>query len=156
MLMDVSNQRPTQSAWCFTEYSCIFKRKEKNTSEGLSTRSFASPRIHVKRCISHITNIAILKLTLSLRMSCVANQIECVCAWQTGFQPEFVPLDTSDKSKDSSSDGELEVETYLTQTVMHFISNQLITHNVIHLQYREIIILFHTVLFQSKTIIQTV
>ena len=86
-------------------------RKQLDASEVQSTRSIASVRIHVERCIGRIKNFAILKSTLPLSMARIANQVVCVCAWLTAFQPALVPL--GDSCQDDDSDGELEVDTYL-------------------------------------------
>ena len=55
-------------------------------------RKIASLRIHVERAIGRIKNFSILKGTLPLCMARLANQIVCVCAWLTNFQPALVPL----------------------------------------------------------------
>ena len=57
-------------------------------------RKIASLRIHVERAIGRIKNFSILKGTLPLCMARLANQIVCVCAWLTNFQPALVPPST--------------------------------------------------------------
>ena len=79
-------------------------RKQLDASHPLN---IASVRIHVKKCIGRIKNFAILKSTLLLSMAHIANQVVCVCAWLTAFQPALVPL--GDSCQDDDSDGELEV-----------------------------------------------
>ena len=62
-------------------------------------RSIASLRIHVERAISRIKNFAILKGKFPLSMIRLLNQVVCVCAWLTNFQPVLVPppMEASDE-----------------------------------------------------------
>ena len=62
-------------------------RKQLPASEVQYGRSIASLRIHIERAIGRIKNYAILKGTLPITMLRIANQIVCVCAWLTNFQP---------------------------------------------------------------------
>ena len=87
-------------------------RKQLDASEVQTTRSIASLRIHVERCIGRIKNFAILRSTLPLSMARIANQVVSVCAWLTAFQPALVPLGDKE-SGDEDSDTEFEVDTYL-------------------------------------------
>lgn len=63
----------------------------------------ASLRIHVERAIGRIKNFTILKGTLPLSMSRIANQIVQVCAWLVNFQPVLIPPPSVDMD---------EVDTY--------------------------------------------
>ena len=57
-------------------------------------RQIASIRIHVERAIGRIKNFSILKGNFPLSMIRLANQIVCVCAWLSNFQPALVPAPT--------------------------------------------------------------
>ena len=70
----------------------IERRKQLPASEVQCGRSIASLRIHVERAIGRIKNYAILKGTLPITMIRIANQIVCVCAWLTNFQPALIPI----------------------------------------------------------------
>ena len=61
--------------------------------------SIASLRIHVERAIGRIKNFAILKGKFPLSMIWLLNQVVCVCAWLTNFQPVLVPppMEASDE-----------------------------------------------------------
>ena len=59
-------------------------------------RKIASLRIHVERVIREIKNFTILKGTLPLSMSRIANQIVQVCAWLVNFQPVIIPPPSGD------------------------------------------------------------
>ena len=54
-------------------------------------RAIASLRIHVERAIGRIKQFAILKGKFPLSMIRLLNQVVCVCAWLTNFQPVLVP-----------------------------------------------------------------
>ena len=62
----------------------------------------------MERCIGRIKNFSILKSTLPLTLARLANQIVCVCAWLTAFQPSLVPLPESQSDIDSDT----EVDNY--------------------------------------------
>lgn len=79
--------------------------KQLTEAEILHTRKIASVRIHVERAIGRIKNFAILKGTLPITMARLANQIVCVCAWLTSFQPSLVPPPQND-------DVDSDVESY--------------------------------------------
>ena len=61
--------------------------------------SIGSLRIHVERAIGRIKNFAILKGKFPLSMIWLLNQVVCVCAWLTNFQPVLVPppMEASDE-----------------------------------------------------------
>ena len=61
------------------------------SEEVLRGRKIASLRIHVERVIGRIKNYSILKDTLPLSLSRIANQIVSVCAWLVNFQPVLIP-----------------------------------------------------------------
>ena len=67
------------------------KRQKLLASEVLEGRKIASLRIHVERVIGRIKNYAILKGTLPITLSRIANQIVCVCAWLVNFQAVLIP-----------------------------------------------------------------
>ena len=54
-------------------------------------RTIASLRIHVERAIGRIKNYSILQGTLPISMARLSNQIVCVCAFLSNFQPALVP-----------------------------------------------------------------
>ena len=54
-------------------------------------RQIASLRIHVERAIGRIKQFAILQGNFPLSMVRQVNQIVCVCAWLTNFQPALIP-----------------------------------------------------------------
>ena len=66
-------------------------RKQLPPEEVLRGRQIASLRIHVERIIGRIKNYTILKSTLPLSMSRIANQIVSVCSWLVNFQPILIP-----------------------------------------------------------------
>ncbi len=70
-------------------------------------RKIASLRIHVERAIDRIKNYQILKETIPISLARLTNQIICVCAFLTNFQPALVPL--------PSHGSEKEVEEYFQQ-----------------------------------------
>ena len=55
-------------------------------------RKIASLRIHVERAIGRLKNYNILKQTIPISMARLTNQIVCVCAFLSNFQPALVPL----------------------------------------------------------------
>ena len=63
-------------------------------------RKIASLRIHVERVIGRIKNYSILKDTLPLTLSRIANQIVSVCAWLVNFQ--MIPPFTEDEEDTDS------------------------------------------------------
>ena len=75
-------------------------RKQLPKGEVESGCKIASLRIHVERCIGPIKNFAILNSTLPLSMARLANQIVCVCAWLTSFQPALVPPPCAEDDED--------------------------------------------------------
>ena len=54
-------------------------------------RKIASLQIHVERVIGRMKTYTILKETIPLSMSRITNQIVCVCALLTNFQPALIP-----------------------------------------------------------------
>ena len=60
-------------------------------SEVFEGRKIASLRIHIERVIGRIQNYAILKGTLPITFSRIANQIVSVCAWLVNFQAVLIP-----------------------------------------------------------------
>lgn len=79
-------------------------RPQLSADEVQHIRHIASVRIHVERAIGRIKNFTILKSTLLLTLACLANQIVCVCAWLTSFQPALVPPPVDDDKEDSDVD----------------------------------------------------
>ena len=53
-------------------------------------RHIASLRIHIERAIGRMKKYDILQGVFPLSMVCLANQIICVCAWLTNFQPVLI------------------------------------------------------------------
>lgn len=53
-------------------------------------RKIASLRIHVERAIGRIKTFEICKGTIPLSMARICNQIVCVCAFLSNFQPALV------------------------------------------------------------------
>ncbi len=75
-------------------------------------------RIHVERVIGRIKNFSILKNTIPLSLSRVANQIVCVCAWLINFQSVIIPpVSENEEETDSyllnqfSSESEYDADT---------------------------------------------
>ncbi len=60
----------------------------------------------MERAIGRVKNFAILKTTLPLTLSRLTNQIVCVCAWLTSFQPSLVPL--PDTNQEGFNDSDIE------------------------------------------------
>ena len=81
-------------------------RKQLPAKEVEKGRKIASVCIHIEWAIGRIKNFAILKGTSPLTMARLANQVVCVCAWLTSFQPALVPPPSTD------SETESEVEDY--------------------------------------------
>ena len=54
-------------------------------------RQISSLRIHVERAIGRLKNYAICKDTIPITLARLANQIVCVCAFLSNFQPALVP-----------------------------------------------------------------
>lgn len=61
-------------------------RAQLPASEVLEGRKIASVRIHVERAINRIKTFSILKTSLPITFSRMANQIACVCGWLVNFQ----------------------------------------------------------------------
>ena len=55
-------------------------------------RKIASLRIHVERAIGRIKTFTILRETIPLSLAQLTNQIVCVCAFLSNFQPALVSL----------------------------------------------------------------
>ena len=60
-------------------------------AEVLEGRKISSLLIHAERVIGRIKNYTILKGTLPITLSRMANQIVCVCAWLVNFQTVLSP-----------------------------------------------------------------
>ena len=69
-------------------------RRQLPADEVKKGRQIASLRIHVERAIGRIKNFTILKGNFPLSMIRLANQIVCVCAWLSNFQPALIPAPT--------------------------------------------------------------
>ena len=73
----------------------FLKGREQLPSEEVKEgRQIASVRIHVERAIGRIKNFSILKGTFPLSMVRLANQVVCICAWLSNFQPALIPAPT--------------------------------------------------------------
>jgi len=88
-------------------------------------RKIASLHIHVERVIGRIKNYSILKGTLPLSFSRIANQIVSVCAWLVNFQPVLIPPYAESKEDTDaylltqfSSDTDHEADTELSDVEM--------------------------------------
>ena len=93
--------------------SFLSGRTQLSAAEVQHTRKIASVRIHVERVIGRIKNFSILKSTLPLTMARLANQVICVCAWLTSFQPSLVPLQSQPQSEvTDNDDSDVDVEQY--------------------------------------------
>ena len=66
-------------------------KKQFTESDIQKGRRIASLRIHVERAIGRVKNYGILKGVFPISMIRIANQIVCVCAWLTNFQPALIP-----------------------------------------------------------------
>ena len=75
-------------------------RKQLPADEVLRGRQIASLRIHVERVIGRIKNYTILKSTLPISMSRIANQIVSVCAWLVNFQAVVIPTPPATEDMD--------------------------------------------------------
>ena len=69
-------------------------------SEVLEGRKIASLRIHIERVIGRIKNYTILKGTLPISLSRIANPIVYVCAWLVNFQTVLIPPEFTEKPDD--------------------------------------------------------
>ena len=65
-------------------------RAQLPAAEVLEGRRIASVRIHIERAIGRIKNFSILKGSLPITLSRIANQIVCVCCWLVNFQPVLI------------------------------------------------------------------
>lgn len=92
--------------------------------EVLQGRKIASLRIHIERVIGRIKNYSILKHTLPLTFSRIANQIICVCAWLVNIQTVLIPPTCDSEDTDSyllscfSSDSDYDGDTELSDIDM--------------------------------------
>lgn len=76
-------------------------RAQLPAQEVLEGRKIASLRIHVERAIGRIKNFSILKTSLPITFSRIANQIVCVCGWLVNFQTVLIaPPVTSNETDD--------------------------------------------------------
>lgn len=66
-------------------------RAQLPADEVLEGRKIASLRVHVERAINRIKNFNIIKGTLPITLSRIANQIVGVCCWLVNFQPVLIP-----------------------------------------------------------------
>ena len=66
-------------------------RSQLPADEVLEGRKIASVRIHVERAIGRIKLYSIIKGTLPITLTRIANQIICVCAWLVNFQSILLP-----------------------------------------------------------------
>ena len=90
-------------------------------TEVLEGRKITSLRIHIERVIGRIKNYSILKGTLLISLSRMANQIVCVCAWLVNFHvlipSKFVKeVDDVEKYFDSyySTESDFDADTELS------------------------------------------
>ena len=83
-------------------------RTQLSADEVLSGRKIASVHVHVERVIGRVKNFSILKDTLPITLSRIANQIVCVCCWLVNFQPVLLPPAIVD-----SEDSDTDVDEYL-------------------------------------------
>lgn len=67
-------------------------------------RRIASLRIHVERAIGRIKTYGICKGTIPISVARISNQIVCVCAFLSNFQPALVPPSTTDETTESDVD----------------------------------------------------
>ena len=97
-------------------------RAQLPAAEVLEGRKIASVRIHVERAIARIKNFTILKGSLPITFSRIANQIVCVCCWLVNFQPVLIPpqADSEDVDVDKyfqtyySSDSDYDADSELS------------------------------------------
>ena len=66
-------------------------RQQLPAEEVLQGRKIASLRIHVERAIGRLKNFSILKETIPISLTRLANQIVCVCGFLCNFHPALVP-----------------------------------------------------------------
>ena len=90
-------------------------RQQLPAEEVQQGRNIASLRIHVERAIGRIKTFNILKDTLPNSLSWIANQVVCLCAWLTNFQPALVP---------SSQGHDNEVEEEINEYLMKYCSSE--------------------------------
>ena len=57
----------------------------------------------MERVIGRLKSYSILKGKISLSMACITNQIVCVCALLTNFQPALIPLPVDPDDSDVES-----------------------------------------------------
>lgn len=76
--------------------------------EVMEGRKIASVRIHVERAINRIKCFSILKGSLPITLSRIANQIVTVCCWLVNFQPVLIsPPASASMSDDDKEVGRL-------------------------------------------------
>lgn len=75
----------------------------------------ASLRIHVERAIGRIKAFSICKGTFPISMAWLSNQVVCVCAFLSNFQPALVPQSSQDLTSESDIDDYFQ-ELYLTDS----------------------------------------
>ena len=63
-------------------------------------RRIAFLRIHAERAIGQIKTLGLCKGTIPISMARLANQIVCVCAFLSNFQPALVPPATQNYTED--------------------------------------------------------
>ena len=66
-------------------------RSQLPASQVQKGRKIASLRIHAERAIGRVKNYSILKGTFPISMSCLVNQVVCVCAFLSNLRPALVP-----------------------------------------------------------------
>ncbi len=81
----------------------FLKDGKMSTSNVQKCRKIASLRIHVERAIGRLKKYAICKQTIPISLSRLVNQIVCVCAYLSNFQPALVSSRISEVDLESDS-----------------------------------------------------
>ena len=82
-------------------------RSQLSSDKVLEGRKIASLRIHVERAIGRIKLYSIIKGTLPITLSKIANQIMCVCAWLVNFQSILISPPNSNDYNDEEQDDDV-------------------------------------------------
>ena len=78
-------------------------RKQSTAEEVKEGHQIASLHIHVEHTIGCVKNFSILRGTLPISMTRLANQIVSVCAFLSNMQPALIPQPNTDTDDDNTT-----------------------------------------------------